>query len=60
MSQLVRKVLNRGLLMLNDLRMAKGMTKENNAVVLLFRHALALVDAIAELRICQKITGRNS
>jgi hypothetical protein len=35
--------------MLNDLRVAKGMTKENNAVVLLFRHALALVDAIAEL-----------
>ena len=48
-SELIRKVLKRGLLMLSDLPAANGMTAATSAVVLLFRHALALIDAIAEL-----------
>ncbi len=48
-SELVRKVMKRGLLMLNDLPAAHGITEATSAVVLLFRHALALIDAIAEL-----------
>ena len=48
-SELVRKVRDRGLMMLNDLTTAKGITEDTNAVVLLFRHALALIDAVANL-----------
>jgi hypothetical protein len=56
-SELVRKVLKRGLLMLQDLPGADGITEATSAVVLLFRHALALIDAVAELSRLPSVEG---
>jgi len=48
-SELLKKLLKRGLMILQDLASANGVNEQTNAIVLLHRNAMALLDALSEL-----------
>lgn len=53
--ELFKKLLRRGLLILHDLPSATIINENANAIVLLYRTALALVDALAELSLLPSV-----
>ena len=56
-AELFRKLRDRGLLIMEELPTAPGIDAETNAVFLLYRNAMALLDAVAELSGLPSVEG---